>query len=182
MSIRDMSIRDVAVRLLLPALAVSALVIALIALVEARTAHSHGPPTSTMRPTDSVPANPTTFDTDFIGSYQSETDEEGFMVVLPLGNLLDVEVQLRHLSEEDISMHTEFYGIFWQDEHSGLIVPDKDTDYYNGARLALIKGAQKKLILEGRKETVAWHRAELPCRARHKLLEDGELPAGIQNL
>ena len=180
MSIRDMSIRDVAVRLLLLALAVSALVIALIALVEARTAHSHGPPTSTMRPTDSVPANPTTFDTDFIGSYRSEKRLEEFMVVLPLGNLLGVECN--DLSENDINIDTDFYGIFWQDEHSGLIVPDKDTDYYNGARLALIKGAQKKLIIKGRKETVVWHRAELPRRARQKLMEDGELPAGIQNL
>ena len=100
--------------------------------------------------------------------------------MLPLGNLLDVECN--DLSENDINIDTEFYGIFWQDEHSGLIVPDKDTDYYNGARLALIKGAQKKLIIEGRKGSVVWHRAELPRRARQKLMEDGELPAGIQNL
>ena len=163
-----MSVRDVAIRLLLPALAVSALVIALIALVEAREAHSHGP------------ANPTTFDTDFIGSYRSEKRLEEFMVVLPLGNLLEVECN--DLSENRIRIDTDFYGIFWQDEHSGLIVPDRDTDYYNGARLALIKGAQKKLIIEGRKETVVWNRAELPRRARQKLMEDGELPAGIQNL
>ena len=70
-----MSVRDVAVHLLLLALAVSALAIAVVALVEARKAHSHSPPSSTMRPTDTSPAaNPTTFDTDFIGSYQLVKD------------------------------------------------------------------------------------------------------------
>ena len=172
-----------AVRLLLPALAVSALVIAVVALVKAGEAHSHDLHSATTRgrATDSVPAaarQPATFDTDFIGSYQSETDEEEVMVVLPLGNLLSVEVKLRHLSEEDISMHTEFNGILWQDEHTGYMMSVN-------TRLVLKKGAEKgaeQLIMSKQGNTAVWSRAALPTRVRQELIKNGELPDGMQNV
>ena len=169
-----MSVRDVAIRLLLPALAVSALVIAVVALVRA------GEAAATMQPA--------MFDTDFIGSYQLETDEEEFMVVLPLGNLLNVEFKLRHLSEEDIRVHTEFNGILWQDEHTGYMMSDTMhccNNWKMNTRLVLKKNAEKgaeQLIMSKQGDTAVLSRAALPTRVRQELIKNGELPDGMQNV